>query len=147
MAFAVTAYKSYATPAYEAVTQQFTQTVEMTITRAAADAVLDIGNVGGTFWTSALTGAPALATAALANFKNVIGKARNILSVRIPEVTDTRTLIVSGSPATTQYKLATASLAGFRLDLFATDAAPATLTVALSVSLLANELPVPGLQV
>lgn len=137
MAFAVTAYKSYSLPAYEAVTNQFQQVVEMTITRLATDVALDLGNVGGTFWTAA--GAAGVGVAALANFKTVVQKARAIVNVTSPEIENTFTRVVA-APATTQYRLAAASPSGLAVTLFSGDALP-TLKVFLVVSLTPGELP------
>jgi len=44
MAFAVTAFKTYSVAAFEAVTAQFEQVAEFTITRGASDIDLDIGD-------------------------------------------------------------------------------------------------------
>ncbi len=145
MAFAITSYRSHSLPAYEPVTQQFIQVVRMTVTRASVDAVLDIGNLAGTFWASALTGSPALAVTAAAHFKNLVSKAQDIVSFRIPEVQDIRTKIVTGSPATLQFKEVSTSLGALRVDLFATDVAPTTINLVLCVTLLPGELPVSGI--
>ena len=53
MAFAITGFKTYSLASFEAVTAQFEQVAEFTITRAATDVALSLGDTAGTFWTDA----------------------------------------------------------------------------------------------
>lgn len=137
MAFALTAYRSYAVPSYEALTQQFTQVVELTITRAATDTALDIGNVSGTFWSAADD--TALGASALANFKCILGKARAVLNITSPEVENALLRDVA-APATGEYRLAAATPTGIAYTFFSGDALT-PLKVFIVFSLNAGELP------
>lgn len=53
MTFALTAYKAYATKTDRAVTPQYIQYLNMTITAANTDTTMDFGTTAGTFWTAA----------------------------------------------------------------------------------------------
>lgn len=137
MAFAITAYKSYSKAAYEAVTAQFEQVVELTITRAATDIALDIGNVAGTFWAAADD--TALGLAALANFKTVLGKARTVQFIQSQEIEATFSRVVSGATGA-QFQLVAGSPTAVAFTLVSGQVL-ATLKVTIAFSLKPGELP------
>jgi hypothetical protein len=140
MAFAVTAFKTYSVAAFEAVTAQFEQVAEFTITRGASDIDLDIGDVAGTFWADA--DGTALGLEVLGYWKSILGKARNILSIHAPQITNALAQSYDGTPATGQYEVVSTTPAALAFLFFATDAAPATITLTVRFSLKAGELPV-----
>ncbi len=140
MAFAITSFKTYGISAYEAVTAQFEQVAEFTITRGATDIDLDIGDVAGTFWGQADN--DATGAAALVYWKSIIGKARNILSLHAPQITNALAQSYDGTPATGQYEVVSTTPAALAYLFFSTDAAPATITLTVRFSLKAGELPV-----
>jgi hypothetical protein len=142
MPFAITQFRTFSRPSYEAVTAQFTQVAEFTITRAATDVQLDIGDVAGTFWTQAGAGVPtAIGPQALLHWRSIVQKSRNIVSVQAAQVFETKTK-VTAAPATNQYRLTQATAPTLRVDLFSGDATPATITFVVEVSLSSGELPV-----
>lgn len=143
MAFALTGYKSYSRAAYEPVTAQFEQTVELTITRAATDTALDLGNPAGTFWTAALADVTfgALATKALAHWKTVQGKTRVIQNAGSREIENAFARVVSGATGA-QYQL-NASTPSALAFVLVSGQALATLRVVVGVSLVEGELPAP----
>lgn len=137
MAFALTAYKSYSKASYEAVTAQFEQVVELTITRAATDIALDIGNVAGTFWAAADD--TALGLAALANFKTVLGKARAVQFIQSQEIEGTFARVVTGATGA-QFQLVAGSPTAIAFTLVSGQVL-ATLKVTIAFSLKPGELP------
>ena len=138
MAFALTAFKTYAIPSYEAVTAQFEQVVELTITRAATDTALDVGNAAGTFWTAADD--TALGLTALGYWKSIIGKARAVLSCTSPQIETTFARVVSGATGA-QFQLVASTPATIAYTLVSGQAL-ATLNVYVRFSINAGEFPV-----
>jgi hypothetical protein len=138
MAFALTGFKTYSVAAFEAVTAQFEQVVEITGTRAATDTALDVGNVAGTFW-SAADDSPAGA-AALVYWKSILGKAREVLTCTSPQIETTFARVVSGATGA-QYQLAASTPTGIAFTLVSGQTL-ATFKILVRFSLKSGELPV-----
>lgn len=138
MAFALTGFRTYSIAASEAVTTQFEQVVELTITRAATDTALDIGNVAGTFWSAADDSANG--AAALVYWKDILAKAREVLFVGSQGIETTFTRVVSGATGA-QYQLAATTPTGIAFTLVSGQALTPFKVIA-RFSLKAGELPV-----
>jgi hypothetical protein len=138
MAFALTAFKTYSVAASEAVTTQFEQVAEFTITRADTDTDLDIGDAAGTFWGAA--DGTDNGAEALTYWKSILGKARSVLACVSPEIETTFARVVSGATGA-QYQLAASTPTGIAYVLVSGQAL-ATLKVFVRLSLKEGELPV-----
>ena len=75
MAFALTSLKTYGVDINEPVRKRQLQVCEFKITGTTADVDLDIGDVGGTFWTAAAN------ADALKAWKDVLASAENLISL------------------------------------------------------------------
>jgi hypothetical protein len=84
MAFALTDYKAYGLDISEPIQKRAIQVFECTITAAAADVDLDIGDVAGTAW-SAIDG-NALGLAAKVAFTEILSKVSRLASWCCPEI-------------------------------------------------------------
>jgi hypothetical protein len=84
MAFALTEYKAYGIDISEPVTKRAIQVFECTITAAAADIDLDIGDVAGTAWSAIDNNA--LGLAAKVAFSEILGKADRLILASCPEI-------------------------------------------------------------
>jgi len=138
MAFAITGFKTYSLASFEAVTAQFEQVAEFTITRVATDVALSLGDTAGTFWTDA--GGSTLGAQALIYWRSILGKAREPLMVGSPQIESTFTRVVSGATGA-QYTLAASTPAGISFVLVSGQVL-ATLKVLVRFSLNSGELPV-----
>lgn len=137
MAFGVTALKAFGTEAYQGNRKQFVQYLEMDITGLAADVILDIGDVGGTFWTS--VGAPGAAKAKAV--AEIFSRVDKHLSLSVPQLL-AKTQVTSGATvATTQYKVASPQSTSFTITIFAGEGLTAY-SLAMSWTLKPNRDPV-----
>ena len=84
MAFALTEYKAYGIDISEPIQKRAIQVFECTITAAAADVDLDIGDVAGTAW-SAIDG-NAIGLAAKVAFTEILDKVDRLILASCPEI-------------------------------------------------------------
>jgi len=138
MAFALTDANFGKIEIPTAIKKRGLQYIELKVTRGASDTDLDIGNSAGTFWTAAIADGTygTLATNALREFQKIEDKIDGIVSLEILGA-NAPLLRVASASAATNYDVSnggTYPLVVPEVTLF-NDAAPATLSVRLVVSL------------
>lgn len=139
MAFAVTSFRAYGIDKFEALTNQFKQTVVIKGTALAADVALDLGNASGTFWSAADDTPTGLAASKA--FAEILAKADVLISLNSPEIEDTKARIASGGTlAAGQFKKVTAKGATLGYTLFTAEGVT-TFTIVAELSLLPGVLP------
>lgn len=135
MAFGVTAIKAFGVESSEPTRDKYVQYLEMDITGTTADVTLDIGDTGGTFWTSVSDSDKA------AIIDSIYSKVDKHVSLSVPELLAKVPIASGDTVATGEYKVASPESTSFEITLFASEGLTAY-SLAMSWTLKEGYLPV-----
>lgn len=135
MAFGVTSINAFGVETNEPTRSKYVQYLEMAITGTTADVILDIGDVGGTFWTSVADAEKAGVIA------SIYPKVDKHLSLSVPELLAKLQITSGDTVATGEYKVTLPNTVGFEITIFE-DEGLTSYSLAMSWTLKEGHLPV-----
>ncbi len=140
MAFALTSFVADGVRYMGPSPYRAKQTYFLTLTGAATDVALDLGNATGTFWTAATGDASygTMATQVLAQITSWVDNYQAVDHLFVPEVYDR--IQVASSPTGTQYAASIGALLLPSIE-FAASGGETTYTVSVTYQLDSNRLP------
>lgn len=105
----ISSYKAYGLYIDEPVTTRAHQVLNLVVTQAATDVDMDVGEVAGSFWTSAVASG-GNGPAALAALTQVIAKAESRISLCSPQIQDAKVQVAAAPAGATEYQITTTSI-------------------------------------